>query len=138
MQYFKDDSAVITYDESFDMALIIWDVKFITHAQYQKVNTALLQLILERNCTRLVCDTTNMGVLPMESQQWTKDELSPMYIQSSLQFTAIVTSKDVFNKVAMNNIVRKSNNTHYNSIFFANYPEALTWIKKQEVTKIVM
>jgi hypothetical protein len=133
MHYYKDDCALITYEQSLDMAIIIWDVKFVTHAQYLKANEALLKLILEKHCTRLLCDTTHMGVLPLESQQWSHTELSAKYLKSSLQFTAIVTSKDVFNKVAMNNIVRKTNNTQLNSIFFASYPEALAWMKTQKV-----
>ena len=137
MQYYKDDSATITYEQSSDMAVIVWHVKFITHAQYLKANDALLKLILEKHCTRLLCDTTNMGVLPLESQGWTTNVLTHKYLQSNLQFTAIVTSKDVFNKVAMNNIVRKTNNTQYHNTFFASYPEALTWLKNQKIQQLV-
>jgi hypothetical protein len=118
------------------MAVITWNAKFLTDAQYQKATTALLKLILEKRCTRCLCDTTHMGVLPLESQKWTHEVLTPRYMESHLQIMAIVTSKDVFNKVAMNNIVRKANNTQLNTTFFATYPEALAWIKAQKIHQV--
>ena len=137
MEYFKEEYACVSYDQSLEMAIISWDAKFLTHAQYQKATNALLNLIMEKHCTRALCDTTHMGVLPLESQKWTNDVLTPKYMDSNLQIMAIVTSKDVFNKVAMTNIVRKANNTQLNTTFFATYPEALAWAKAQKVHSVV-
>jgi hypothetical protein len=58
-------------------------------------------------------------------------------MESQLQVMAIVTSQDVFNKVAINNIVRKANNTQLNTTFFATYQEALAWIKVQKVKPVL-
>ena len=137
MDYFKEDYAHVSYDPSLEMAIISWDTKFLTHSQYQKATHALLKLVLEKNCTRALCDTTHMGVLPLESQQWTYEYLTPKYMESHLQIMAIVTSKDIFNKVAMNNIVRRANNTQLNTTFFATYTEALAWSKAQKVQSVV-
>jgi hypothetical protein len=137
MEYFKEDYARVSHDSALEMAIISWNAKFITHAQYQKATNALLKLILEKHCTRALCDTTHMGVLPLESQRWTNEVLTPKYMESQLQIMAIVTSQDVFNKVAMNNIVRKANNTQLNTTFFATYQEALAWIKAQKVRPVL-
>ncbi len=137
MEYFKEDYARVSYDPSLEMAIISWNAKFITHAQYQKATHALLKLILEKHCTRALCDTTHMGVLPLESQHWTNEVLTPKYMESQLQVMAIVTSKDVFNKVAMNNIVRKANNTQLVTTFFATYQEALAWAKAQKIRPVL-
>ncbi len=136
-EYFKEDYARVSYDPSMEMAIISWNAKFITHAQYEKATHALLKLILEKHCTRALCDTTHMGVLPLESQRWTNEVLTPKYMESHLQAMAIVTSKDVFNKVAINNIVRKANNTQLNTTFFATYQEALAWAKAQKVRQVL-
>ncbi len=84
-----------------------------------------------------LCDTTHMGVLPLESQRWTNQVLTPKYMESQLQGMAIITAKDVFNKVAMNNIVRKANNTHLDTTFFATYQEALAWAKAQKIRQVL-
>lgn len=136
MEFFKEEYALVSYEASLEMAVITWNAKFLTDAQYQKATNALLKLILEKRCTRCLCDTTYMGVLPLESQKWTHEVLTPKYMETQLQVMAIVTSKDVFNKVAMNNIVRKANNTQLNTTFFATYQEALGWLKVQQIHQV--
>jgi hypothetical protein len=138
MEYYKTDYVQISYQESLQMALITWNIKFISQAQYQQAANALLALILDKHCTRCLCDTTHMGVMPLESQKWTNEVLTPKYMQSQLQYMAIVTSKDVFNKAAMSNIVRKANNTQFTTSFFGQPSEAMKWLTQQQIQPVAV
>ncbi|MDO1447245.1 STAS/SEC14 domain-containing protein [Rhodocytophaga aerolata] len=136
MVYFKEDYLTIHYDANLELIHLEWNTKFISDAQYKKGCEAALKLIQEKKCTRWLGDLTNMGVIPMESQHWTNQNWFPRLFESSLQHMALLVSKDVFNKVAVNNIINKANGITFATKYFQNKAEALAWLKIQKTQPV--
>lgn len=138
MEYFKEDYLIIRYEASLDLIHLQWNTKFLTDVQYKKGCEAALKLIQEKKCTRWLGDLTNMGVIPLESQHWTNQNWFPRLFESSLQHMGLIVSKDIFNKVAVNNIINKANGISFATKYFQNKEEALVWLKQQETQKVAV
>ena len=72
----------------------------------------------------------------MESQHWTNQYWFPRLFESSLQPMALIVFKDVFNKVAVNNIINKANGISCSTKHFPGKSEALAWLKQQKTQSV--
>lgn len=131
MQYFKLNNITVEYVEELSLAILTYDCKFVKHEEFKKVNEHLMRLLLEKKCTNCMYDLTNMGVIPAESMQWSVQENIPKLNKTHIRYMATIYSRDIFNKVAVNNISSKLNQTPYTSKVFADRNEAMGWLKKQ-------
>lgn len=132
MEYFKESYLTIRYEASLSLIHLEWNVKCITDAQYKQGCEVALKLIREKDCTRWLGDLTNMGVIPVASQHWTNHVWFPKLFESSLQHMALIVSKDIFNKVAVNNILNKADGISFKTHYFSDKKEALEWLQKQK------
>jgi len=136
MEYFKEDYLTIRYEASLKLIHLEWNVKVITDDQYKKGCEAALKLIVEKKCTRWLGDLTHMGIIPIATQHWTNQDWFPRLFQSSLQHMALIVSKDIFNKVAVNSIIDKANGITFSTQYFPTQAEARAWLLEQK-TQVV-
>ena len=136
MEFLKEEYATVQFDATSKIGSIVWNCKAVTHAQYQKALNAQMTLVQKTNCALFISENTNMGIIPIESQQWTNNVFIPKFMHTSIQFYAVVVSKDVFGKVAMNNVIRKIDNGNFTIKTFTTYAEAQAWLKAQKVVAI--
>jgi len=78
-------------------------------------------------------DTTNLGVLSLDTQSWLTEKWTPMMVQAGVKYHALVVPKDVFAKFAMNKFKNKVDGQHGEEIVinqFADEQSAYQWLKK--------
>lgn len=77
-------------------------------------------------------DTTNLGVLSLETQAWLNDFWLPYMLEVGIRYHALVVPKDVFAKFAMNKFKDKAaaKSQEIQAHHFAEERLALEWLRK--------
>ena len=77
-------------------------------------------------------DTTNLGVLSLETQNWLNEEWSQIMVKAQLKYHALVVPKDVFAKHAMKKFKDSIDSGHKEEIVISYFTEetaAFNWLK---------
>jgi hypothetical protein len=89
-----------------------------------------LKLLEEKKLQKMLVDNTNGKALAPEDQKWLSENWFERAFQKGYRASAVVMSKDVFNKVAVKNIVNNIDGEKFTVAMFDNLAEAKKWIKK--------
>lgn len=79
-----------------------------------------------------VGDTTNLGVIGEDNQNWINTDWFPRFLATGVKYMAVVVPSSVISKIAVKNIVQKIPGTALTSKYFDNQADALKWIKNPE------
>ncbi|AKQ45207.1 hypothetical protein TH63_05485 [Rufibacter radiotolerans] len=132
MVYFRNDTITIKYDEENQLVRTQWH-GFAGSEEYREILTMYLQLVREKPVTRWIGDNTKAKAIRPADQEWTTKVWAPMFSQEgNVKKLAVIVSKDIFNKMAVENMVMKAEgvigfDTHY----FNDEEEALAWVMEQ-------
>jgi hypothetical protein len=77
-------------------------------------------------------DTTDIGVIGMEDQEWIDKEWFPAFLSTGVKFMAVVQPKSAVAKMSVNSIVSKVPGTQLTVFNCASLEEAQAWMKKQK------
>ncbi len=103
---------------------------FANSEEYRQILNTYLQLVTEKKVLRWIGDNTNAKAIRPSDQEWTVQEWAPKFsAQGNVERMAVIVSKDIFNKMAVDNILLKAGiavrfDTHY----FDNEAAALAWV----------
>ena len=78
-------------------------------------------------------DTTNLGVISMDTQSWLTQQWPDIMVEAGLKYHALVVPKDVFAKFAMNKFKNNLDDHHSEQIIinqFADESSAFEWLQK--------
>lgn len=77
-------------------------------------------------------DTTNLGVLSLDTQSWLTEKWSAMMVEAKVTYHALIVPKDVFAKFAMNKFKNNLDGHHREQIVinqFADEQSAYHWLQ---------
>ena len=128
--YYETDAMRVSYDKELQLAIGEWK-GFVRSKELRKTALDSLNFVNEHNITRWLSDRRNMKAIRQKDQQWTIDEYVPRLVQSPLRRLANVVSKDIFNKMAMENIIQRSGNLGEITLKdFETIEEAMEWLSQ--------
>ncbi|WP_192821243.1 STAS/SEC14 domain-containing protein [Rufibacter sp. LB8] len=129
MEYFKNAHITISYDPARQLVQTRWK-GFVNSEEYREILGVYLNLIKVKPVTRWLADNTHAKAIRPADQEWTAQEWVPRFSEAGgVKRMAVILSTDIFNKMAVENIVQKGGmdiafDTHY----FDNEEDALAWV----------
>jgi hypothetical protein len=95
------------------------------------LDAGLEEFIKLRPNAQWIGDTTNIGVIGDEEQQWVDKNWFPRFLATGVQFMAIVQPRSALAKMSVHSIVSKVPGTQLNIYNCATLEEAIQWMKQQ-------
>lgn len=128
-EYFKNKIVTIEYDEEKQLVKTKWN-GFANSEEYREVLGVYLQLVLEKNVTRWIGNNTDAKAIRPQDQEWTAREWAPIFSkEGNVRKMAVVVAADIFNKMAVENIVTRSNDIiKFATRFFPDEQSAYEWV----------
>lgn len=120
----------IYFDAATDAVVMKWD-GYATSVQFKEGTELMLTVLRQHHASKVLADTKEMVLIGREDQQWLDTNFLPRAIQSGFKVIAIVPSQHYFNKVAVESIVYKIDQSKLLVNFFATVAEAREWLAIQ-------
>jgi hypothetical protein len=118
----------VDYDVDMPGVVMIWR-GYATSAVFRAANEQVLQTIGERRAKKLLGDITEFVLIGAEDQDWLNNVWLPSAMEAGLRTVALVTPNFYFNRVAIENVVKKLDPTRLQVAYFATRDEAREWLK---------
>lgn len=117
--YFNDETL---------MARAVW-VGFLGSSEIQKAGDACLQLLDNVTPLTWLADNRKMKAIRQQDQEWILAHLWPRLTHSSIQKMATLTSTDIFNQMAIENILSKGGEPiNFDHRYFRSEKDAFNWL----------
>jgi len=136
-EFFKNQFAIVFYDESLDALFLQYTSKVPNDEQFIIVNQAVLKAFTELKTTKFVADIRKMGIISLNAQEWVLKNLIPGMIKhlngKTLFHAQLLDASEIMSKVSAANIKNKSSQVTQGMelVQFTNEAEM-----KQHLTKI--
>ncbi|WP_242921927.1 STAS/SEC14 domain-containing protein [Pontibacter liquoris] len=128
--YFETAFIKVSYEEAWQLGVAEWK-GFASSDDLRSAALRSLDFVNEYQVTRWLADRRKMKAIRQHDQQWTMEEFLPKVISSPLRRVANVVSEDIFNKMAMDQIIGRAGSlTAIEMRDFDNLPEAMEWLKQ--------
>jgi hypothetical protein len=118
----------VEYDVDVPCIVMTWQ-GYATSAMFRAANEQVLTVIAERRAKRLLGDITEFVLIGAEDQAWLNDDWLPRAMEAGLRVCALVTPNFYFNRVAVDNVVKKLDPSRLQVAYFANKADAAAWLK---------
>lgn len=118
----------VDYDVNIPCVVMTWK-GYATSAVFRATNEQVLQTIAERRASKLLGDINEFVLIGADDQEWLNTVWLPRAMEAGLRMAALVTPNFYFNRVAVENVVKKLDPTRLQVAFFATRDEAAAWLK---------
>lgn len=127
--YFENDAIRVYLDKELHLGVGEWK-GFASSNKIRSTALKSLEVVNKYELTRWLADRRKMKAIRQQDQQWTIDEFIPKMLESPLQRMATVVSQDLFNRMAIENMIKRSGGLGGIMLReFDNVEEAMAWIK---------
>lgn len=128
--YYETDIIRVSYDEELQMGLGEWK-GFASGNDIRSSALRSLEFVNEYGVTRWLSDRRKMRAIRQQDQQWTVEEFIPKMLESPLRRMATIVSEDIFNKMAIEQILKRSGGLGEIALReFDNMADALEWLQQ--------
>ncbi|MGJ4787173.1 methyl-accepting chemotaxis protein [Leptospira koniambonensis] len=97
------------YVKKHDLVEIVWTENF-SYEGYREMLEKGLELVREKQVTKWMADTSNMGIVSSEAQTWVNETWFPKAIASPLRKIAIVIPQSVLSELSIDTKSMKAGN----------------------------
>ena len=118
----------VEYDVDIPCIVMTWQ-GYATSAMFRAANEQVLDVIAERRAKKLLGDITDFVLIGAEDQAWLNENWLPRAMDVGLRIAALVTPTFYFNRVAVDNVVKKLDPIRLQVAYFATRGEAADWLK---------
>jgi hypothetical protein len=134
--YYQKPHLTLYYDEPRSLGKAVWN-GFVSGSEFRESVLASLQLIRGKRVRLWIADQREMRAIRLKDQEWVNEEVVPQLMQSSLEKMAVIASRDMFNRIAIEGIVKKAAYQVYFEIsHFKDEQPAESWILQSHIKNI--
>jgi len=127
--YYQNQVVTLTYDPEWELGTAVMQ-GFLSSQEFRDAITRCASLMEEYKPLRWLADNRKMKVIRQADQEWFMDYALPRLQASTIRRNATVVSEDIFNKMAVERIVRRANNLDGMVLKdFHDLLPALAWLK---------
>jgi hypothetical protein len=119
----------VDYDVNIPCVVMTWK-GYATSAVFRATNEQVLESIAQRRASKLLGDITEFVLIGADDQDWLNTVWLPSAMEAGLRMVALVTPNFYFNRVAVENVVKKLDPTQLQVAYFATRGEAAAWLKE--------
>lgn len=131
---FKNDAVTITYDDELQLGRAT-GYGFLSSKEFREVVEACLAVIEEYKPLRWIGDNRKLRAIRQADQEWFATHVFPRLAVSSIRRNATIVSEDVFNKMAVEEILKRADNLGDMVLKdFDNVEDAIAWLSEPITT----
>ncbi len=126
--YFKEDYLCLYLDKNTATARAVWQ-GFLSGEILRNAIKQCMQLLAEEHPHYWLADNRKMKAIRQKDQEWLETELLPKLAASTLRRMATLISEDIFNQMAVENLLSKANDLiKFEHQYFTNEKTAAQWL----------
>jgi hypothetical protein len=118
----------VDYDVDIPAVVMTWK-GYATSAVFRTANEQVLQTIADRRAKKLLGDIMEFVLIGSDDQDWLNTIWLPKAMEAGLRFAALVQPTFYFNRVAVENVVKKLDPAQLQVAYFGTRDEAAAWLK---------
>ena len=131
MTVFDKPFATIEIEQDKDLLLLTWH-GFANSEDFREARNKSLQFARQYGVTRWVSNMKEMKAIRQADQDWSVTEWLPQFLALDRQKWAIVISDDMFNQMAMSNMMSKIRPQLSHPVeYFQDLNSAKNWVDHQ-------
>lgn len=128
--YYENEHIRLRYDEELQLGVSEWK-GFVSSNELRTTALRSLEFVNTHGITRWLSDRRKMKAIRQQDQQWTVEEFIPKALGSPLRRIATVVSEDMFNNMAIEQILKRSGGLGSIALRdFDNAPAAMEWLRQ--------
>ncbi len=128
--YFETDFVTIGYDKANHVIVLKWLVPP-TSDEFREGLNSLITAMEHFITGKLVTDTTYLGTIHPNDQQWSATEWVHGAIKAGYSQIAIIIPADVFTQMSVEDTMNQVESP-FPMAYFNNIEDAIDWIKKSQ------
>jgi len=130
-QVLRDETRyTIGYDDEVGAVTHRWD-EFASGEEFREGCEALLDVIHERNASKLLVDTAGIRAHDDEDQAWLQEDWVPRMIEEGVDASAMVHPDSVIAEMDMEAFMEEIEDLPYDALLTADMDEAREWLAQQ-------
>lgn len=107
--YFQNHVVTVAYDDELSLGIATWD-GFLSSSEFREAVEICLNLIDEHKPLRWLGDNRKLRAIRQADQDWFVESVLPRLASSTLRRNASIVSEDLFNKMAVEQIIKRADN----------------------------
>lgn len=128
--YYENDHIRLLYDEELQLGKSEWK-GFAGSDDFRSIVLRSLACINDHQLTRWLSDRRRMRAIRQQDQDWVVEAFIPQLLESPLRRMASVVSEDIFNQMAMEQMLKRSGNLGSLTLReFNSEAEAMNWLSQ--------
>jgi hypothetical protein len=136
MAIYETPFAVIDWDKSLNVVTLRWKA-FAYGEAFQSVNIKILELLVEKNSSKFLNDTTHMRAVGSDDQVWVLEKWVPLAKAAGLQWNAIVLPNSPTARNTVTEAISRSEGITkgipaFEVHYFETVEEAKEWLRDKE------
>ncbi|WP_026462355.1 STAS/SEC14 domain-containing protein [Adhaeribacter aquaticus] len=133
---FQNQYFIIYLNEENKIAKAEW-TGFLTGEDLREAFLTCLKFIKQKQLKFWIADNKKMKVIKKQDQEWIVNEFLPLLAKTSLEKMATISSEDIFNQMAMTNILIKATPfLTFEHQYFNDERAAIKWLQ-QATTEVI-
>lgn len=125
---FSDECLQLYYDPENKLVRAVWN-GFLSGENLRRVVAKCLDLLDEENPENWLADNRKLRAIRQHDQEWLAENLLPKLAVSSLKKMATIVSEDIFNQMAIGNLLTKATEiVHFDHQYFKSDQAAYKWL----------
>jgi hypothetical protein len=117
----------IYFDQSLDAVVMEWE-GYATSVQFKEGTELMLNTLIKHGAKKVLADIRDMVLIGKEDQEWLDKQFLPRAFKFGFQALAIIRPDHYFNKVAVETISYKIDQSKLAIQFFDNESDAKKWL----------
>lgn len=105
--YFQSDVVTITYDLEHRMGTAVWN-GFLSSSEFREAAEVCTNLVDEHKLLRWLGDNRKLRAIRKADQDWFVEHIVPRLTVGTLRRNASVMSEDLFNRMAVEQIIKRA------------------------------
>ena len=119
----------VAYDREVECVVMVWK-GYATSPLFRETNERVLACLKENGATRLLGDVADFVLIGAEDQAWLNDDWIPRAIAAGLRRVALVQPTYYFNRVAVENVGRRTDPQRLALGYFGDVEGARAWLRE--------
>lgn len=120
----------VFYDKDTDKVVMDWH-GYANSKEFKEGTELMLNTLIKNNTSKVLANIKEMTLIGTEDQKWLEDYFIPRAINFGFKFLAIIKPDYYFNKVAVESVSSKIDQSKLMINFFDNIPEAREWLARK-------
>lgn len=128
--YYNEQWCQVSYLSDVRAVLLEWH-GFAKSERFREACNNALKLMIDKKSHKIIADNRDAKVIKMKDQQWLHEEWMSKAYERGYRTSAVIVSKNLFNDVAVKEIVNQMDKGKFSVHFFTDLDQAKDWLGGQ-------